>query len=40
MPDTQWDDDVAMMNMGDDSFRSVWFQDPDGNILNLGIGMG
>ncbi|CAN7389459.1 VOC family protein [Knoellia sp. LjRoot47] len=40
MPDTQWDDGVATMNMGDDSFRSVWFQDPDGNILNLGTGMG
>ncbi|GAA4125263.1 VOC family protein [Knoellia locipacati] len=40
MPDTQWQDGVATMSMGDTSFRSVWFQDPDGNILNLGTGMG
>ena len=38
MPETQWDDGVA--SMMDGSFRSVWFQDPDGNILNLGTGMG
>jgi catechol 2,3-dioxygenase-like lactoylglutathione lyase family enzyme len=40
MPDTDWQDGVATMSMGDDSFRSVWFRDPDGNILNLGTGMG
>ena len=40
MPQTQWDDGVASMSMGEDSFRSVWFRDPDGNILNLGTGMG
>ncbi|MEO6021430.1 MAG: VOC family protein [Knoellia sp.] len=40
MPGTEWDDGVASMRMGEDSFRSVWFQDPDGNILNLGTGMG
>ena len=40
MPDTQWDDGVATMSMGEGSFRSVWFQDPDGNILNLGTGSG
>lgn len=38
MPETQWQDGVA--SMMDGSFRSVWFQDPDGNILNLGTGMG
>ena len=38
LPGTQWDDGVA--SMMDGSFRSVWFQDPDGNILNLGTGMG
>jgi len=38
MPDTQWQDGVASMDGG--AFRSVWFQDPDGNILNLGTGMG
>lgn len=40
MPGTQWQDGVATMSMGDSSFRSVWFKDPDGNILNLGTGMG
>ncbi len=40
MPGTQWDDGVARMSMGETSFRSVWFKDPDGNILNLGTGMG
>jgi catechol 2,3-dioxygenase-like lactoylglutathione lyase family enzyme len=40
LPETEWDDGVATMSMGDTSFRSVWFQDPDGNILNLGTGMG
>ncbi len=40
MPETEWQDGVATMSMGDSSFRSVWFRDPDGNILNLGTGMG
>ena len=40
MPDTQWEDGVANMSMGDTTFRSVWFEDPDGNILNLSTGMG
>jgi catechol 2,3-dioxygenase-like lactoylglutathione lyase family enzyme len=34
---TQWDDGVA--TMGDGAFKSVWFEDPDGNILNIGSGM-
>lgn len=28
-----WSDGVA--SFGDDQYRSVWFEDPDGNILNL-----
>lgn len=31
-----WDNGVA--SMGDD-FRSVWFSDPDGNILNVECGV-
>ncbi|KGN41414.1 VOC family protein [Knoellia aerolata] len=38
LPETQWDDGVATMMDG--GFRSVWFEDPDGNIFNLGTGMG
>lgn len=34
----EWNDGVATMGEGDGAFRSVWFQDPDGNILNLGTG--
>ncbi|MGB4271699.1 MAG: hypothetical protein WBJ44_04820, partial [Propionicimonas sp.] len=30
-----WDDGVA--SFGD--YRAVWFEDPDGNILNLETGM-
>jgi catechol 2,3-dioxygenase-like lactoylglutathione lyase family enzyme len=36
---TEWDDGVASMGEGDSVFRSVWFADPDGNILNLGSGL-
>ena len=36
MPETTWVDGVA--TMGDS--RSVWFEDPDGNILNVASGMG
>lgn len=36
---TQWNDGVATMGEGDGAFRSVWFADPDGNILNLGSRM-
>ena len=39
LPDTEWDDGVASMSWAT-AFRSVWFQDPDGNILNIGSGMG
>ena len=39
-PGTEWDDGVASMGDGDSVFKSVWFEDPDGNILNLGSGMG
>lgn len=35
----QWDDGVATAGDGDVEFKSVWFSDPDGNILNLGSGM-
>lgn len=28
-----WDDGVA--TFGDDQYRAVWFDDPDGNILNV-----
>ncbi len=30
--DVEWQDGVAVM----DTMKSVWFKDPDGNILNLG----
>lgn len=33
----EWNDGVA--SAGDGAFKSVWFTDPDGNILNLGSGM-
>ncbi|KRE43470.1 VOC family protein [Knoellia sp. Soil729] len=33
----EFTDGVA--SMGDGAFRSVWFEDPDGNILNLGTPM-
>ena len=36
-PGLEWDDGVATMG---GTFRSVWFEDPDGNILNLGTGLG
>ncbi|WP_377643521.1 VOC family protein [Oryzobacter terrae] len=32
----EWDDGVATMG---DSFKSAWFEDPDGNILNIESGM-
>lgn len=35
----EWDDGVATVGEGDNVFRSVWFTDPDGNILNVGSGM-
>lgn len=31
-----WDDGVATYEGG----RAVWFEDPDGNILNVEVGMG
>ena len=34
----EWVDGVA--TAGDGAFKSVWFEDPDGNILNIGSGMG
>lgn len=34
----EWDDGVASMRDG--SMRTVWFEDPDGNILNIGTGLG
>ena len=34
LPDTTRDGDLH--SFGDGSFRSVWFKDPDGNILNVG----
>ena len=34
-PGISWDDGVA--SFGDD-FRGVWFEDPDGNILNVETG--
>lgn len=40
LPGTEWDDGVATMAMDETSLRSVWFTDPDGNILNVGTGMG
>ena len=33
LPETQWEDGVA--SMMDGSFRAVWFQDPDGNRLQI-----
>ncbi|WOQ18703.1 VOC family protein [Raineyella sp. W15-4] len=36
LPEGTWTDGVA--SYGDD-FRSVWFSDPDGNIINLETGM-
>lgn len=33
----QWEDGVA--TVGDGAFKSVWFEDPDGNILNIGTPM-
>lgn len=39
LPGTEWNDGVASMGDGDATFRSVWFADPDGNILNVGSGM-
>lgn len=33
----EWNDGVASADDG--AFKSVWFTDPDGNILNLGSGM-
>ncbi|MFC7489232.1 MULTISPECIES: VOC family protein [unclassified Knoellia] len=35
----EWDDGVATSGDGESTFKSVWFTDPDGNILNLGTGM-
>lgn len=32
----EWDDGVATMG---GSFKSAWFEDPDGNILNIESGM-
>ena len=32
----EWDDGVDTMG---DSFKSAWFEDPDGNILNIESGM-
>src|SRR6478752_7653604 len=34
-PDITWDDGVA--SFGGD-FRGIWFEDPDGNILNVDTG--
>lgn len=37
-PGLEWDDGVA--RMGDDgAYKSAWFEDPDGNILNVETGM-
>jgi catechol 2,3-dioxygenase-like lactoylglutathione lyase family enzyme len=33
----EWQDGVASMG---DAFRSAWFEDPDGNILNVETGAG
>ena len=33
----EWVDGVATAGGG--AFKSVWFEDPDGNILNLGSGL-
>lgn len=33
----EWEDGVASIRDG--AMRSVWFEDPDGNILNIGTGM-
>lgn len=35
MPGTTWDDGVASIG----PMRAVWFEDPDGNILNVGTSM-
>jgi catechol 2,3-dioxygenase-like lactoylglutathione lyase family enzyme len=35
MPDTTWNDGVAAMG---ESVQSVWFNDPDGNIINVSTG--
>ena len=38
-PGITWSDGVA--TMGDDgAYRSAWFNDPDGNILNVETGLG
>lgn len=37
-PGIEWNDGVATMNEGPE-LRSVWFEDPDGNILNVETGM-
>ena len=38
-PGLEWADGVA--SMGDDGqYKSAWFSDPDGNILNVETGMG
>jgi len=34
-PGLSWDDGVASMGEG---YRGVWFEDPDGNILNVETG--
>lgn len=36
-PGLEWNDGVATMDDG--QFKSVWFTDPDGNILNIDSGM-
>lgn len=36
-PGMTWDDGVA--SMGDGAGRGVWFEDPDGNIINIDTGM-
>jgi len=36
MEGTTWNDGVA--TFGDNQYRSVWFEDPDGNIINLETG--
>jgi catechol 2,3-dioxygenase-like lactoylglutathione lyase family enzyme len=33
----EWDDGVASMEDG--QYKSAWFEDPDGNILNVETGM-
>lgn len=39
-PGLEWDDGVATMSGEGGPYKSAWFTDPDGNILNVETGMG